>query len=247
MMAQPVSTFGKKLRTAREAHGLSLDAVAQFTKISLHVLRNIENEAHEKLPNPAFVRGFIRLYADAVNLDPDTVVEDYTIERRAFEKALALGSRASGVGGRFWTHMLMSLGALICMMSLTLYLISDVDKEISEEVVYEEPRTPLAEPAPHRQPQPMAAPPAVSPQPAAVKPDGWKLSVTTLEPTWMKVIMDNDAPRAYSLKPGDEMELKAENGFNILIGDAAGVKLKLNDKPVIVRGKHGQVTTLQLP
>ncbi len=73
------------------------------------------------------------------------------------------------------------------------------------------------------------------------------LAITTIEDTWMKVIVDGVSPREYSLKPGDGMTLEASSNFNLLIGNAGGVKLTLNDAPVDIPQKSGQVVTLQLP
>jgi hypothetical protein len=50
------------------------------------------------------------------------------------------------------------------------------------------------------------------------------------------------------LKPGDLLELEASSGYNLLIGNAAGVQLTLNGKPVEkFLGKSGQVVTIQIP
>ncbi len=73
------------------------------------------------------------------------------------------------------------------------------------------------------------------------------LVVTTTEDTWMKVIIDGVSPREYSLKPGQTMTLEASSNFNLLIGNAGGVQLSLNDAPVNIPKKSGQVVTLQLP
>jgi hypothetical protein len=41
--------------------------------------------------------------------------------------------------------------------------------------------------------------------------------------------------------------MKATSLFNLLIGNAGGVELKLNGQPVEVFGKSGQVVNIQLP
>jgi hypothetical protein len=49
------------------------------------------------------------------------------------------------------------------------------------------------------------------------------------------------------LKPGEKISLSAESRFNLLIGNAGGVRLNLNGKPVPVPGKSGQVVNVTLP
>lgn len=68
-----------------------------------------------------------------------------------------------------------------------------------------------------------------------------------LEETWIKIIVDNQPAREYTLKSGDRMALEAAEGYNLLIGKAGGIKFFLNDKPIHVPGKNGEVVNLQLP
>ena len=67
-------TAGAKLRAAREAAGLSIDAVAQQLKLAPRQVKALEEEAWERLPGRTFVRGFARNYARFVHLDPETVL-----------------------------------------------------------------------------------------------------------------------------------------------------------------------------
>jgi cytoskeleton protein RodZ len=74
-----------------------------------------------------------------------------------------------------------------------------------------------------------------------------RISVQVVEDTWLKVIVDSLSTSEYSLEPGDTIELDADKGFNLLIGNATGIRLTFNGQPVPVSGKSGQVVTIQLP
>ena len=69
------STAGALLMAAREASGLSVDAVAQQLKLSPRQVRAIEDGDYTLLPGRTFVRGFVRNYARLVRLDPDPVLD----------------------------------------------------------------------------------------------------------------------------------------------------------------------------
>lgn len=71
--AQPASP-GATLRAAREAYGMSIDAVAQQLKLAPRQVLALESDDYEKLPGRTFVRGFMRNYARLMRLDPDAVV-----------------------------------------------------------------------------------------------------------------------------------------------------------------------------
>jgi cytoskeletal protein RodZ len=68
---------GTVLRNARERKGLSLDQLAQATKIRVATLRAIEANEREKLPPVIFVRGFVSAYAREVGLNPDDTAWQY--------------------------------------------------------------------------------------------------------------------------------------------------------------------------
>lgn len=61
---------GTLLAAARIRHGLSLSEIASRTRIARHLLEALESERWSELPAPVYVRGFIRLYAREVGLDP---------------------------------------------------------------------------------------------------------------------------------------------------------------------------------
>ncbi len=70
----PAATAGALLGAAREASGLSVDAVAQQLKLAPRQVRALEENDYTHLPGRTFVRGFVRNYARLVHLDPDDVV-----------------------------------------------------------------------------------------------------------------------------------------------------------------------------
>jgi transcriptional regulator with XRE-family HTH domain len=62
-------TIGAQLQRAREAKGLSLDDVANRTRIPIRHLQNLEREEWDALPAATYAVGFTRNYANAVGLD----------------------------------------------------------------------------------------------------------------------------------------------------------------------------------
>ena len=111
-------------------------------------------------------------------------------------------------------------------------------------VVMPKPAVPST-PAPETPPEPLA-PEVTAPQ-APLMATTQRLVVTAVEETWLKVITDGMRTTEYMLKTGDLLQLEAENGFNLLIGNAAGISMVLNGKEIPVSGRRGQVITMQVP
>ncbi|MGB9627176.1 MAG: helix-turn-helix domain-containing protein [Thermodesulfobacteriota bacterium] len=68
---------GKILKEIREKMGIDLKAISSETKINPKILEWIEEEAWDKLPPQVYLKGFLKGYAQLLNLDPKKVLEDY--------------------------------------------------------------------------------------------------------------------------------------------------------------------------
>ncbi len=83
-MAMKVKTANKAqctrlgLEGYRAGRGLSLDAIAERTKISLRFLRAIEDEDFDQLPGGIFTTSYLRQYAEAVGFDSNRLLDCYT-------------------------------------------------------------------------------------------------------------------------------------------------------------------------
>src|SRR5215213_367515 len=69
--------IGDTLREARMRQQLDIADVEARTKIRAKYLRALENEEFGMLPGPTFVKTFLRTYAEALGVDPQTLVEEY--------------------------------------------------------------------------------------------------------------------------------------------------------------------------
>jgi cytoskeletal protein RodZ len=71
------SDVGAALRALREARGLSVEDVSDITRVRPTYLSAIEERRIEDLPSRPFVVGYLRAYAQALDLDPDVVVSRF--------------------------------------------------------------------------------------------------------------------------------------------------------------------------
>ncbi len=79
-------SLGEKLRATRKSTGLDISTVAQKTKISEKNIKAIENSEFAALPAEAFTRGFYRIYASFLSLDPAEVLRRYDAEKANLPK-----------------------------------------------------------------------------------------------------------------------------------------------------------------
>jgi transcriptional regulator with XRE-family HTH domain len=69
--------FGPRLRRERERRKISLDSIAASTKVSLALFEALERDDVSRWPTGIFRRSFMRAYAKAVGLDPETIVREF--------------------------------------------------------------------------------------------------------------------------------------------------------------------------
>jgi cytoskeleton protein RodZ len=72
--ATPTPSLGTMLREARNQLGLTIADVVAQTKFAPRQIEALEADDYEKLPETAFLRGFVRSYAKILNLDADILL-----------------------------------------------------------------------------------------------------------------------------------------------------------------------------
>lgn len=74
-------TLGALLKAARDGKGVTLPAAEKATRIRQRYLEALEENRSEDLPEPVFVKGFIRNYAIFLGLNPQEMLDLYRSER----------------------------------------------------------------------------------------------------------------------------------------------------------------------
>src|SRR3954468_15379840 len=72
--------IGSSLRQARQRQGLSLADVERATCVRQKYLSALEDERFEVLPGAAYVRGFLRTYAEFLGLDGNLCIDEFNAQ-----------------------------------------------------------------------------------------------------------------------------------------------------------------------
>ncbi len=70
-------SIGQVLKHEREERRLSIEEVSSTTRIPRKALESLEEDRFEDLPSGVFVRGFIKAYASAVDIDAERVLAQF--------------------------------------------------------------------------------------------------------------------------------------------------------------------------
>jgi len=169
-----MSSYGLYLQSLRVEKGISIEQVAAETRIRAEILRSIEAEDYDNLPDDVFVKGFLQSYAQAIGADSREVLRRFEARRRAQTPVQALPSIDEAPGQRRLWLTLVWVAALMAGLVGGTFLIYQLVYQGGGTDVHQQqaPReTEGAEPA--AQPTPPAAPSKAVPsetEPPAVAP-----------------------------------------------------------------------------
>ena len=237
-------SFGRYLQSMRLEKKISLEKVSEETRIAISNLQLIEQEALEALPDKVFVKGFLRSYARAIGADSDEAVKLYET-RLDMVNRLTDAGRFSPRSSLFaWRNLILSITIVLAVIALTLYGVSYLQSRIPQQETVKTP----ADSEHSEATLPRQETDSSVKKDATLKPQNkLVLDITAVDDTWIKVIIDNKDSKEYNLNSGENLELEASAGFNLLIGNAGGLELEFNGKPIKISGKAGGGVNIQLP
>jgi len=176
-------SVGDRLKAAREAKKLSLEDIADQTRIPLRHLQNLEAGDWSALPAPTYTIGFAKSYASAVGLDRTEIGEDLRSEmgRQRFDTSNPEVFEPADPARTMPKWLVLSaIGAIVLLVLVMTWL---NNRSLSPD----EPTAPAQQEAPATPSQPSSTPatPAApqQPQQAASGP----VVLTAIEPAWIRV------------------------------------------------------------
>lgn len=230
--------FGPYLKAMRKQMGVPLQGISRRIHVSERQLRLIEAEDHAALPDAIYVKGMLRAYAQCIGVDERDIVDRYTLNRSAYEDKLRSGNYRRLVGGKVFTRVGLSLGFLIVIV-LLFYMVYGFLTVSFQAAGEKSPEIP----DPKKVSTDGDVPTLTY---SAVGNERLFLKIDAVEDTSLQIILDDEPPLEYLLHPMDHMEMTAFDNIYLRIGNAAGVKVFLNEKPVMISGESGQVVDMTL-
>lgn len=239
--------IGAYLHHVREEGALSLEEVSARTLIQPRLLKAIEEGKLHQLPEPVYVQGFIRRYAEALGLEGAEFAEAFPAERSLH---IAQSSWKDSPAAQLRPlHLYIAYVALIMasvsLLSLIVGRSSPLDAAGRSEVnTTSQAITPAAS-----QPSPTAANPGQSgatptrttPKRPVVSGKPVQVDVKLTAQSWLEVEVDGEVKLAEVLAEGTEQTWTAEQQIRMRAGNAGGVMVAHNGSKPTQMGVPGAV------
>jgi len=267
-----MTSIGERLRHQRLQKKISLERVSLETKIGVRLLEAIEAGQFEKLPGGVFRRSFVLQYARALQLDPDEIVGELNQLSQLDEvpvmptadvnngqdqnsgSAFAFRGDLSELRGSTIGSLLAAVGVIMaCALIYNWWQSPSVAKVQTARVQPAAAAPPIATPAPAATapaaPAPVAPEPSAlvsQPAPAAADAAHVRVGLSADETTWVSISSDGKNVIAQALEPHETKIVEASSKVRLLVGNAGGVEISLNGKPIGPIGPRGQVRIVEL-
>jgi cytoskeletal protein RodZ len=239
--------FGAELTKERESRQISLQDISAATRINVRFLEAIENGQFDVLPE-AYIRAFVREYAEAVGLEPEGVLTKLDAsmgkgpEPPASTPVVTPEEPAAPKEATPWRPPVPDFRSLLSLQNVVLAVLalvavvlivstvrwgadgesSGTVSEIPFDKVVEE-----SEASSHTQAGGQALPGVKAP-----KPDSLVLEVQTRDSVWMRLIVDRGDTSEYLFSPGRARNWVAENRFVLTVGNPRAAEFRLNGVPL---------------
>jgi hypothetical protein len=237
-----MQSVGNIIRSARLQAGLTLEQVSAKTRISVKNLEAIEQDHVAQFSSSFFYKSFVRQFAREVSVDYDPLVPLIQTAVAEIPEPVMPGQRgvvierAVRVPAKRSRRLrwLRPVGSLITVFAICSGLYTFWEswrpavKQVSEKPLkVNTDRPKLAQPSP-----------------AIPEEDGFQVEVSGIERSWLALAADGRQVFSGFLEPEQTKILRGREMGRIRTGNAGGVSLVFNGKPIGLAGPRGQIRTV---
>ncbi len=247
---------GSSLLAERRRQGLSLGDISRQLKLSVRQVEALERDDYSGFSGRVFVHGFIRNYAKLLNLEPDPLIRaaDQILNPPALASEPLVATAGPLVVRRRKIGIVPAASAGVAVVAAAVVAVLVVNRGGSKPASEEPIIAAVEQPAPPRQPVPTAKSP-VAPSGtrtgagnAVAAETGPRATLRMVfdQESWVEIKDRNGNTIFGQLSPaGSRRSVSGEPPFDVVVGNAAGVRLTYKDENVDLSA-HTQVDVARL-
>lgn len=248
-----MGSFGERLQREREMRGITLEEIADSTKIGTRSLRALEEEDFDKLPGGIFNKGFVRAYARYLGIDEEQAVSDFLAAAGESEQPLPNPAPTEKVAVYRSSHRGWAAVLALAVLAAGGYAAWRLNLGPFATQAAQQSAPPPVQPPAATSPQTgsadtaaaaagQAAEDSASTSPAVG--EGFLLLVRAKEDSWLSITADGRVVMEGTLAAADTREVRATKSVVLKLGNAAGVEVSYNNAVMAPLGRAGEVKTV---
>lgn len=247
-----LQAIGKSLKERREEKGLTIRDVSDTLCLRKTLVQAIEDGDWNMLPHEVYVRGYLKEYLHLLDMPQDILgLEEPPEEKPAFSTEPAIPSKISE---KRHVPRRAIVVPLIFILIISFFVLNQIYKNRSaarstanqishsEGITTKKASVNVGQATTANTPQTSGD----QSQQAGLNMSDKKLMITCKERTWISVVIDDNEKKEFMLNPQEMIIVNGKENFDLLIGNAAGVKLNLNGKEIGLTGQSGEVKRIKV-
>lgn len=239
--AEKLAQLGAQLSATREQHGFSLEEMVMQTRIPRRLLKGIEEANFDDLPEPVYIQGLIRQYADALGYKGAEFASTFPVGTSRVSLKPIWKNPSFAQLRPVHLYLLYIFLILGSVSGLSNWL-SDATIMVNETQPQNDPYTSAGNGKPVT-----SKPELVSQNENFIKEKKEvQVGVTLKEESWIQVIADGKTAFEGTLKQGSKQTWTARKELTVKAGNAGGVLVSVNHQQAKKMGKPGQVQQLRV-
>lgn len=242
--AERLAELGAQLRDHRQAQDIPLERVAGTTCIQPRLLRAIEQGKIEELPEPVYIHGFIRQYADAIGLNGIQLASEFPTTGMMLPPLRTSWRALPGAQLRpmhlYLLYMVLIVGAV---NGLSYFLNRSIQSSVTTVEVQKTPASQVVQMGPALPAKPST--PAKKAAPASDKPV--RVGMTLTSESWVRVLADDQVAYEGELPKGAQRTWTANKKVIVKAGNAGSVIVSFNESAGEPLGAPGEIEEKAFP
>ncbi len=230
------SSPGKLLRDAREQLGLTQEQVAKELFMTLTKVKAIEADQYTRLHSDTFIRGYLRAYAQLVKLDVVSLMSIYDSQAKilGIKEVFVPVKKHDSPNRKIWQFALLLVVLLLLVWLVSVWFLDNRTKNDYSNIKISAPEKILTVAASSRATSEQSATASHSASSTSLIVQGSdRLDFYFRDECWVEVSDANGDVLVTELQLKEsQLTLTGQRPFEIKLGNAPAVSLKLNDEDV---------------
>jgi cytoskeletal protein RodZ len=244
--AEKLREMGAQLWAARQERGLSLDDMVVITKISRRLLQGIEEGNLVDLPEPVYIQGLIRQFADALGFNGAEFAKAFPVASAPVVSASAAPPINRSLGLLRPIHLyLLYIFVIVCSVSSLSQVLNRAAISANDSESNPQPATVL-QPAPVPEKQPTEVQPVSDTVGSNQENQSVQIGVTLKEASWIRVIADGKTQFEGILPEGSHRVWKAQDQLTVKTDNAGSVMMSVNQQAAKQMGEPGKAEEVKI-
>ncbi len=252
--------FASELKSEREAKGLTIDELHVRTKIDKKFLEAIEEGNYSIMPD-VYVRAFVKEYANELGIDTDEVLRKYDLAKKGIDyqkmetsseehsdkpnieknesksftdNSIKTNEREVEQQKKNYNIYYYVIGGILLLIIFYFILLPKDEEKIVVERKYSPAKV---ETKSEKTVIPVEKKKEIAP---------FSVRLSGTDTVWIRAQIDNKKTEEFTLVPEVSRIIAVQDTLKLVVGNSAGIKLQIDNRPIEIIGRKGEVKNIVL-